>query len=125
VGAVEGHRTRDVGETVTVENFLFWFFFHSILLRKINKHVRFNYLGDTMIETLLLLFFLFLAILLVVKVGFGIIKYLVANAVIGLLILWFTNWIGLSDVPLTALNVLVVAIGGILGVIALIVVYWF
>ncbi|AFL94390.1 hypothetical protein CL1_0177 [Thermococcus cleftensis] len=78
-----------------------------------------------MLEELLLLFFLFLAIMLVVKVGFGVIKYLVANAIIGLIILWFTNWIGISDVPLTALNVLVVAIGGILGVIALIIVYWF
>jgi len=78
-----------------------------------------------MISELLFLFFLFLAILLVVKVGFAIIRYLVANAIIGLIILWFTNWIGISDVPLTALNVLVVAIGGILGVIALIIVYWF
>jgi len=78
-----------------------------------------------MIAELLFLFFLFLAILLVVKVGFAIIRYLVANAIIGLIILWFTNWIGISDVPLTALNVLVVAIGGILGVIALIIVYWF
>ncbi|WP_297463525.1 pro-sigmaK processing inhibitor BofA family protein [Thermococcus sp.] len=78
-----------------------------------------------MLEEILLLFFLFLAVMLVVKVGFGVIKYLVANAVIGLIILWFTNWIGISDVPLTALNLLVVAIGGILGVIALIIVYWF
>ena len=78
-----------------------------------------------MLAELLFLFFLFLAILLVVKVGFGIIKYLVANAIIGLIILWFTNWIGLSDVPFTWLNILVVAIGGVLGVIALIVVYWF
>ncbi|NJE01115.1 pro-sigmaK processing inhibitor BofA family protein [Thermococcus sp. JdF3] len=78
-----------------------------------------------MIEELLFLFFLLLAILLVVKVGWGVLKYLVANAIIGLIILWFTNWIGISDVPLTALNVLVVAIGGILGVIALIIVYWF
>ena len=78
-----------------------------------------------MLEELLFLFFLFLAILLIVKVGFGILKYLVANAIIGLMILWFTNWIGISDVPLTALNVLVVAIGGILGVIALIIVSWF
>jgi len=78
-----------------------------------------------MISELLFLFFLFLAILLVVKVGWGILKYLVANAVIGLIILWFTNWIGLSDVPLTALNILVVAIGGILGVIALIIISWF
>ncbi|ASJ09031.1 hypothetical protein A3L11_07235 [Thermococcus siculi] len=78
-----------------------------------------------MIEELLFLFFLFLAILLVVKMGVGVIKYLVANAIIGLIILWFTNWIGISDVPLTALNLLVVAIGGILGVIALIIVYWF
>ena len=78
-----------------------------------------------MIEELLFLFFLFLAILLVVKVGFGIIKYLVANAIIGLIILWFTNWIGLSDVPYSALNLLVIAIGGILGVIALIVISWF
>ncbi len=78
-----------------------------------------------MLAELLFLFFLFLAILLVVKVGFAIVKYLVANAVIGLIILWFTNWIGLSDVPLTALNVLVVAIGGVLGVIALIIISWF
>jgi len=78
-----------------------------------------------MIEQLLFLFFLFLAIMLVVKVGFAIIKYLVANAVIGLIILWFTNWIGLSNVPFTWLNVLVVAIGGILGVIALIIISWF
>ncbi|WP_297477897.1 pro-sigmaK processing inhibitor BofA family protein [Thermococcus sp.] len=78
-----------------------------------------------MIAELLFLFFLFLAILLVVKVGFGIIKYLVANAIIGLIILWFTNWIGLSDVPYSALNLLVIAIGGILGVIALIVISWF
>jgi hypothetical protein len=78
-----------------------------------------------MISELLFLFFLFLAIMLVVKVSFAIIRYLVANAIIGLIILWFTNWIGISDVPLTALNVLVVAIGGILGVIALIIVYWF
>ncbi|QDA31207.1 hypothetical protein FH039_05785 [Thermococcus indicus] len=69
-----------------------------------------------------LLFFPFLVILLVVKVGFAIIRYLLANAIIGLIILWFTNWIGISDVPLTALNVLVVAIGGILGVIALIII---
>ena len=78
-----------------------------------------------MIETLLLLFFLFLAFLLVVKVGWAIVKYLVANAVIGLIILWFTNWIGLSNVPFTVLNILVVAIGGVLGVIALIVISWF
>ncbi|WP_457752430.1 hypothetical protein [Thermococcus sp.] len=78
-----------------------------------------------MLAELILLFFLFLAILLVVKIGFVIIKYLVANAIVGLIILGFTNWIGLSNVPLTALNVLVVAIGGILGVIALIVISWF
>ncbi|WP_297092273.1 pro-sigmaK processing inhibitor BofA family protein [Thermococcus sp.] len=78
-----------------------------------------------MIAELLFLFFLFLAVLLVVKVGLRIIRYLVGNAIVGLIILWFTNWIGLSNVPLTALNVLVVAIGGILGVIALIVISWF
>ena len=78
-----------------------------------------------MIAELLFLFFLFLAVLLVVKVGLSIIRYLVGNAIVGLIILWFTNWIGLSNVPLTALNVLVVAIGGILGVIALIVISWF
>ncbi len=78
-----------------------------------------------MLAELLFLFFLFLAILLVVKVGFAIIKYLVANAVIGLIILWFTNWIGISDVPFTWLNILIVAIGGVLGVVALIVAYWF
>ncbi|WP_148882400.1 pro-sigmaK processing inhibitor BofA family protein [Thermococcus aciditolerans] len=78
-----------------------------------------------MLGELLLLFFLFLAIMVVVKVGFAIIRYLLANAIIGLIILWFTNWIGISDVPLTALNVLVVAIGGILGVIALIIISWF
>ncbi|KUH32472.1 hypothetical protein APY94_10340 [Thermococcus celericrescens] len=78
-----------------------------------------------MLAELLFLFFLFLAIMVVVKVGFTIIRYLVANAIIGLIILWFTNWIGISDVSLTALNVLVVAIGGILGVIALIIISWF
>ncbi len=78
-----------------------------------------------MIEELLFLFFLFLAVLLIVKVGWAIVKYLVANAVIGLIILAFTNWIGLSSVPFTWLNVLVVAIGGVLGVIALIIISWF
>ncbi|NJE10113.1 pro-sigmaK processing inhibitor BofA family protein [Thermococcus sp. MAR1] len=78
-----------------------------------------------MIGELLLLFFLFLAVFLVVKVGFAILRYLVANAIIGLIILWFTNWIGISNVPFTLLNILVVAIGGILGVVALIIISWF
>jgi len=78
-----------------------------------------------MIAELLFLFFLILAVFLVVKIGFAILKYLVANAVIGLIILWFTNWIGLSSVQFTPLNVLIVAVGGVLGVIALIVISWF
>ncbi|CAD5244039.1 pro-sigmaK processing inhibitor BofA family protein [Thermococcus camini] len=78
-----------------------------------------------MIAELLFLFFLLLAVVLIVKVGFAIVRYLVANAVIGLIILWFTNWIGLSSVPFTLLNVLIVAIGGVLGVIALIIISWF
>ena len=44
-----------------------------------------------MIVELLFLFFLLLAVFIVVKVGFAILKYLVTNAVIGLVILWFTT----------------------------------
>ncbi|WP_297419754.1 pro-sigmaK processing inhibitor BofA family protein [Thermococcus sp.] len=78
-----------------------------------------------MLAELLFLFFLFLVFLLVVRIGLAILRYLVANAVIGLIILWFTNWVGISNVPFTWLNVLVVAIGGVLGAIALIIISWF
>jgi len=76
-------------------------------------------------SALLFLFFLAMAVFLIVKIGFGILKYLIANAIVGIIILGFLNWIGLSNVQFTPLNVLVVAIGGILGVIALVIISWF
>ncbi len=78
-----------------------------------------------MLAELLFLFFLVLVFLLVVRIGLAILRYLLANAVIGLIILWFTNWVGISNVPFTWLNVLVVAIGGVLGAITLIIISWF
>ncbi|ACJ15995.1 hypothetical membrane protein, conserved [Thermococcus onnurineus NA1] len=77
-----------------------------------------------MIETLLFLVLLVVALYLVIKLTVAILKYLVTNAIIGLILLWILNTVGIAHVEYTFLNILIVAIGGIVGVILLVILSW-
>ncbi|ANF23218.1 hypothetical protein E3E23_01730 [Thermococcus sp. CX2] len=77
-----------------------------------------------MIETLLFLFLLAFVLYLVFKLTIAILKYLITNAVIGLILLWILNAVGIANVPFTFINILIVAVGGVFGVILLMILSW-
>ncbi|ASI98517.1 pro-sigmaK processing inhibitor BofA family protein [Thermococcus celer] len=77
-----------------------------------------------MIGALLFLILLVVAVYLIIKLTVAILKYLITNAVVGLILLWILNTIGVTHVRYTPLNILIVAVGGVLGVLLLVILSW-
>jgi len=77
-----------------------------------------------MITTLVFLVLLAVAVYLVVKLTVAILKYLATNAIVGLILLWVLNTLGIAHVEYNLLNVLIVAVGGIVGVFLLVILSW-
>lgn len=77
-----------------------------------------------MIGALLFLILLAVAVYLIIKLTVAILKYLITNAVVGLILLWALNTIGVTHISYTPLNILIVAVGGVLGVLLLVILSW-
>ncbi|WP_461863862.1 pro-sigmaK processing inhibitor BofA family protein [Thermococcus sp.] len=74
-----------------------------------------------------ILIFLLLAALvgyLIMKFVWKVVKFLAANAIVGLILLWLLNHMGISSVEFNLINILIVAVGGIVGVFILVLLSW-
>ncbi len=74
----------------------------------------------------ILIFLLLTAIVgyLIMKFVWEILKFLAVNTVVGLVLLWALNHMGVSHVEFNLVNILIVAVGGIVGVALLVVLSW-
>ncbi len=74
----------------------------------------------------ILIFFLLAAIAgyLIMKFVWRVLKFLAVNTVVGLVLLWALNHMGVSHVEFSLINILIVAVGGIVGVALLVVLSW-
>ncbi|ASJ10811.1 hypothetical protein A3L12_05605 [Thermococcus sp. P6] len=75
-------------------------------------------------ELLFLFLFILVALYIVIKLTLAVLKYLITNAIVGLLLLWAINTVGIAHVEYTPLNILIVAVGGVAGVVLLLLLSW-
>jgi len=61
-----------------------------------------------------------LVVVVVVAVVKNLLKWLAVNAITGLLIVGVLNYLGVTDVPINALTLLILAVGGVIGAFILI-----
>lgn len=73
-----------------------------------------------MIETLVFLVLLALVGYIVLKLTLAVVKWLAVNTIVGLVLIGLLNSLGVTNIEITPLNLLIVAVGGILGVFILV-----
>ncbi|WP_461865589.1 pro-sigmaK processing inhibitor BofA family protein [Thermococcus sp.] len=61
---------------------------------------------------------------LIMKFVWRIIKFLAANTIIGLILVGVLNFLGVTHIELNILNLLIIAVGGIVGVFILVILSW-
>ncbi len=74
----------------------------------------------------ILIFFILVAVVgyLIMKFVWRVIKFLAANTIIGLILLGILNFLGITHIELNLLNLLIIAVGGIVGVFILVILSW-
>lgn len=77
-----------------------------------------------MINVLIFLILVAVVGYLVMKFVWRIIRFLAANTVVGLILVGVLNFLGITHIELNILNLLIIAVGGIVGVALLVVLSW-
>ncbi len=72
------------------------------------------------LPSLLLILLLIFVVWIVLKLTLAIIKWLAVNAIVGLLLVGVLNFLGVTNIHLTPINFLIIAVGGVVGVFILI-----
>nr|WP_240911847.1 pro-sigmaK processing inhibitor BofA family protein [Thermococcus sp. M36] len=71
-------------------------------------------------EGIIFLILLAVALYVVVKLTIAVLKWMAANAIVGLILVGILNFLGVTHIALTPLNFLIIAIGGVVGVFLLV-----
>ncbi|MEO2117189.1 MAG: pro-sigmaK processing inhibitor BofA family protein [Methanocaldococcus sp.] len=73
------------------------------------------------LEHLILLILIVLVGVLFFKLTFKILRYLAINTIVGLILVGILNFLGITHIHLNLINLLIIAIGGVIGVFILII----
>jgi len=74
-----------------------------------------------MFEWFILLIFLILAGYLILKLTLAILKWMAVNTIVGLILVGIINFLGVAHIELNLINLLIIAVGGVVGVFLLLV----
>ncbi|ADT83854.1 pro-sigmaK processing inhibitor BofA family protein [Thermococcus barophilus] len=74
-----------------------------------------------MFQWLIFLVLLILAGYLVLKLTLAILKWMAMNTIIGLILVGIINFLGIAHIELNLVNLLIIAVGGVVGVFILLV----
>ncbi|AHF80277.1 pro-sigmaK processing inhibitor BofA family protein [Thermococcus paralvinellae] len=74
-----------------------------------------------MFEWFILLIFLILAGYLILKLTLAILKWMAVNTIVGLILVGIINFLGVAHIELNLINLLIIAVGGVVGVFILLV----
>ncbi|ALM75006.1 pro-sigmaK processing inhibitor BofA family protein [Thermococcus barophilus] len=74
-----------------------------------------------MFQWLVFLVLLILAGYLVLKLTLAILKWMAMNTIIGLILVGIINFLGIAHIELNLVNLLIIAVGGVVGVFILLV----
>ncbi|WP_324736049.1 hypothetical protein VFC49_02535 [Thermococcus sp. SY098] len=74
-----------------------------------------------MFQWLIFLILLILAGYLVLKLTLAILKWMAMNTIIGLILVGIINFLGIARIELNLVNLLIIAVGGVVGVFILLV----
>ncbi|ADC69457.1 conserved hypothetical protein [Methanocaldococcus sp. FS406-22] len=72
------------------------------------------------LEHLILLLLLILVAILFFKLTYKILRYLAINTIVGLILVGILNFLGITHIHLNLINLLIIAVGGVIGVFILI-----
>ncbi|ASJ12278.1 pro-sigmaK processing inhibitor BofA family protein [Thermococcus thioreducens] len=73
-----------------------------------------------MVEILVFLLLLALVGYIVLKLTLAVVKWLAVNTIVGLVLIGLLNFLGVTNIEITPLSLLIVAVGGVLGVFILV-----
>ncbi len=74
-----------------------------------------------MFQWLVFLILLILAGYLILKLTLAILKWMAMNTIIGLILVGIINFLGIAHIELNLVNLLIIAVGGVVGVFILLV----
>ncbi|WP_457753172.1 hypothetical protein [Thermococcus sp.] len=74
-----------------------------------------------MFQWLVFLILLILAGYLILKLTLAILKWMATNTIIGLILVGIINFLGIAHIELNLVNLLIIAVGGVVGVFILLV----
>ena len=74
-----------------------------------------------MLQWLIFLILLILAGYLILKLTLAILKWMAVNTIVGLILVGIINFLGIAHIELNLVNLLIIAVGGIVGVFILLV----
>ncbi|MBO8174832.1 MAG: pro-sigmaK processing inhibitor BofA family protein [Thermococcus sp.] len=74
-----------------------------------------------MLQWLIFLILLILAGYLILKLTLAILKWMAVNTIVGLILVGIINFLGVAHIELNLINLLIIAVGGVVGVFILLV----
>lgn len=74
-----------------------------------------------MFQWLIFLVLLILAGYLILKLTLAILKWMAVNTIVGLILVGIINFLGVAHIELNLINLLIIAVGGVVGVFLLLV----
>ncbi|NJE07775.1 hypothetical protein E3E31_04420 [Thermococcus sp. M39] len=74
-----------------------------------------------MLQWLIFLVLLILAGYLILKLTLAILKWMAMNTIVGLILVGIINFLGVAHIELNLINLLIIAVGGVVGVFILLV----